>query len=267
MGAPNVLDVRAMSKHYSAIHALRDINFSVVQGEIVVLIGKSGSGKSTLLRCIQMLEDIDKGTIGYWSKYLLTSWPDSEPTLQKIDAAALEQASVPASEIRKSIGFVAQNYELWDEKTVLENLVLAPVVILKEERAQVAHRAEELCIKFGLREKISTRAWQLSGGQRQRVAIVRALMMQPRLLLFDEVTASLDPLLTYEMMGILRELKEAGMTMLVVTHHLRFGLNLAERIVFMHDGSIVQDCPPSTLVASPASAEVEQFLTLLDSLG
>lgn len=266
-GARAVLELRGIGKRYGTFTALRDVDLTVADAEIVVLIGPSGSGKTTLLRCVQMLDLIDAGSIVYGDDTRLQA-ARGVAMLQRFDATGVAVPSTPdPSEVRRTIGLVTQGYELWDDRTVLGNLILAPMVILREDRNAATGRAEELCRRFGLADKINAKAWQLSGGQRQRVAIARALMMKPRCMLFDEITASLDPVLTYEMMGILRDLKESGMTMLVVTHQLRFGLGLADRVGFMHGGALLQLGPPRELIEHPASDEVRRFLAILESLG
>jgi len=165
--------------------------------------------------------------------------------------------------LRKDIGFVFQGFNLWEERTVLGNLVLAPMVVLAQPRGAAEERARELCRQFGLGDKIEAKVTQLSGGQRQRVAIIRALMMEPKIMLLDEVTSALDPVLTVEVMQAIRQLREKGLTMIVVTHHLEFASSLCDRIMFLSRGEAVQIDTPENLRSAPASPEVKQFLEVL----
>lgn len=258
-----LLSAHGLVKRFGSHMALAGVGLDLHDGEIVVLIGPSGSGKSTLLRCLQLLEAIDEGVIDYGDGIVKRAGS----VLARLGHEGAPSQPMEASAIRQWIGFVSQGYELWEERSVLGNLILAPMVVLGEDRSEAQSRAEAMCARFGLLDKMAAKAWQLSGGQRQRVAIARALMMRPRLMLFDEITASLDPLLTHEVMALLRELKASGMTMLVVTHQLKFGLSLADRVAFMQAGSIAQMATPERLVESPATAEVERFLSILQSVG
>lgn len=262
-----VLGVNTITKRYGSLAAIRDVSFELRHGEVVAVIGSSGSGKSTLLRCIDLLEWIDAGSITYGSRMQVSTPKDEKPLIRDLNAETYLSMRVGAPSVRRGVGFVFQGYDLWDEKTVLDNLILAPVVVGQQARASAKSTAGDLCRRFGLADKLNARAWQLSGGQRQRIAIIRALMMKPELLLLDEVTSSLDPLLTYEVMELIRELKKDGMTMLLVTHHWRFASGVADRVIFMHDGHIIQEAPPAVLARSPATSNVEKYLNVLNATG
>ena len=262
---PLVLKVNAISKYFGTLPALRDISFELRPGEVVAVIGSSGSGKSTLLRCIDLLESIDEGSIDYGNGKHVSASKDNGLAIRDQSSRASLPIRTGAPAVRRALGFVFQGYDLWDEKTVLENLILAPVVVGQQDRVSAERSAVQLCRRFGLESKIKARAWQLSGGQRQRIAIIRALMMSPELLLLDEVTSSLDPMLTYEIMQLIRELRNDGMTMLLVTHHWQFARRLADRVIFLHEGRVVQEAPPEVLVRSPATPEVENYLNILSA--
>jgi glutamate transport system ATP-binding protein len=244
---------------------LRDLTFALKRGEILGIIGPSGGGKSTLLRCLNALELIDAGEIRYWDRLRLVAAPR-----ERFVEDLVTRNKQPASEqglagLRREVGLVFQTYNLWEEKSVLENLVLGPIVVLKESREIVEARALDFCERFGLRSKIGRVAAHLSGGEKQRAAIVRALMMNPKVLLLDEVTSALDPILTFEIMSIIRGLQRTGMSMMIVTHHIEFASTLCNRIMFLADGRIVQIDEPHALRAAPATPEVRHFLEILDS--
>ena len=264
--SPLALELRGVSRTFGNISALQNISLSARPAEIITLFGKSGSGKSTLLRCIDLLEPIDDGSILYGAEFQLER-RSGRLNLTDLNSGASYTVQSFGDRVRRHIGFVSQSYDLWEERSVLQNLVLAPVVVLGEEVASAEQRARSLCDRFGLAEKLGARAWELSGGQRQRIAIIRALMMRPRLLLLDEIASSLDPVLTYEVMELIRELKRDGMTMLLVTHHLKFGLAISDRVVFLQDGRIVQDCSPDDFLSAPANPDVQEFIEVLRSLG
>ena len=260
----DILRVESIWKRFGKLEVLRGVSFALKEREILGVIGPSGSGKTTLLRCLDLLEAVDKGQIQYRGPHNLTINANGTSGLRAYgenDDEGLSEESTNA--LRQDIGFVFQGFNLWEERTVLGNLVPAPMVVLKQSREVVEQRARDLCRQFALEEKIEAKVSQLSGGQRQRVAIIRALMMEPRIMLLDEITSALDPVLTVEVMQAIRQLRQKGLTMVLVTHHLEFASSLCDRIMFLSHGEAVQVDTPTNLRASPASAEVKQFLEIL----
>jgi polar amino acid transport system ATP-binding protein len=254
------LRVESLTKTFGPLKALDDVSFSLRRGETVGLIGPSGSGKSTLLRCIDLLLPVTTGRITY---RLPDTSASGAPERTISVSAQDEDLPIPAANIRKSIGFVFQRLHLWRERTVLDNLILAPRVVLGEEVESVRDRAHELARRFGIVDKLNAKVWQLSGGQQQRTAIVRALMMKPQLLLLDEVTSALDPLLTSSVMDTIRSLRDEAMTMLLVTHHIDFAGKVCDRLHFLDGGRIVQSGAPAEIVAAPHTPTIAGFLEIL----
>ena len=239
-----LLSLAAIDKSYGDTHALRGINLDVQSGEVVVLLGPSGCGKSTLLRCINGLEPIQGGTI----------------TLQGHGVLGRDISWHAA---RQHIGMVFQSYELFNHLSVIDNILLGPIKAQKRPRAEVEAQADRLLQRIGLYGRKNAWPRELSGGQKQRIAIVRALCLNPQLLLLDEITAALDPEMVREVLDVVLELAADGMTMLIVTHEMGFARKVADRILFMDHGEIIEQADPETFFTAPASARAQAFLNLL----
>ncbi|HME23673.1 MAG TPA: amino acid ABC transporter ATP-binding protein [Acetobacteraceae bacterium] len=247
-----MLEMSGVSKRFGTLEVLREVSLSVQAGEVVVVIGPSGSGKTTLLRCINLLEDYERGIVTV----------DGEPVGYRLDAGN-QRVRLPEREIaaaRGKIGIVFQSFNLFPHMNVLQNITAAPVRVKGISRAQAEARARELLAMVGLSDKAAEHPVRLSGGQQQRVAIVRALAMDPKIMLFDEVTSALDPELVGEVLAAMQQLARAGMTMVVVTHEMSFARDIADRIVFMDDGVIVEQGKPEQLLFSPTTDRVRAFL-------
>ena len=239
--AEELLKIEHVSKNYGENGILKDFSLTVHKGEVVVVIGPSGCGKSTLLRCINGLEPIQSGTISLRDEV--------------IDGKAKNIAA-----IRQKVGMVFQSYELFPHKTILDNVILAPMKVQKRNRAEVTKEAEVLLERVGLADKKDSYPRQLSGGQKQRVAIVRALIMQPEILLFDEVTAALDPEMVREVLDVMLELARQQRTMVIVTHEMAFAKAVADRIVFIDQGEIVEEGTPEEFFEHPKTERAKKFL-------
>ncbi len=242
------LEVGHVRKSFSKRIVLDDVSLQVAEHDVVCLIGASGSGKSTLLRCINLLEPVDDGTI------LLDGVDISEPGLDP-------------DPIRARIGMVFQSYNLFPHMSVIQNITLAPTRVLKHGRAQADSEAKALLDRFGLADKADAYPDQLSGGQQQRVAIVRALAMKPEIMLLDEITAALDPVLVGEVLQVVRELRTTGMTMLLATHEMSFAREIADSVCFLKDGRILEQGPPLQMFSEPACAETREFLARVIASG
>lgn len=246
-----MVEIAGVHKHFGALQVLKGIDLTVARGEVVCLIGPSGSGKSTLLRCINHLEQITAGSIRVDGT--LIGYEEKNGQLHEItDAKAAQQ--------RRSIGMVFQSFNLFAHRTVLDNICEAPVHVKKESKATVSARAKELLAMVGLEHKADAYPAQLSGGQQQRVAIARALAMQPELMLFDEPTSALDPELVGEVLAVMRRLADQGMTMIVVTHEMSFAREVADRVVFMDGGVIVESGTPAEVLENPSHERTRSFL-------
>ncbi|MFG1697542.1 amino acid ABC transporter ATP-binding protein [Nonomuraea sp. NPDC049309] len=237
----SVLTIEGVWKHFRGHSVLRGIDLEVAPHEVVSLIGASGSGKSTLLRCVNLLETVDDGAI-----YL--------------DGDEITDPRVDADQVRKRLGMVFQAFNLFPHMTVLDNITLAPRQVHGVAKAQAEEQAHELLERFGLADKARAYPDQLSGGQQQRVAIIRALATQPRLMLLDEVTSALDPQLVVEVLGIIRELKESGMTMILTTHEMSFCRDISDTVCFLDGGVLVEKGPPEKIFSEPEHPRTREFL-------
>jgi polar amino acid transport system ATP-binding protein len=242
------LGVEGLHKSFGELEVLRGIDLSVSEHEVVCAIGASGSGKSTLLRCINLLEPIDAGRI-------------------VVRGEEITAPDVDVDRVRRHIGIVFQNFNLFPHMSVLDNVTLAPRRVLRRPRAEAEERADELLVRFGLADKRDDYPDRLSGGQQQRVAIVRALAMDPALLLLDEVTSALDPELVGEVLNVVRELAADGMTMVIATHEMGFAREIADRIVFLDDGLVVEAGPPQRIFSEPAQPRTREFLQRIIEAG
>ena len=236
-----LLKIENLTKRYDDNTVLQSINMTVRQGEVVVIIGPSGCGKSTFLRCINGLEPIQEGTISF-------------------EGELIDRKSKNIAEIRQKIGMVFQNYELFPHLTVMDNILLAPTKVQKRNKEEVKKEAEELLEKVGLSEKSNSYPRQLSGGQKQRVAIVRALCMHPDILLFDEVTAALDPEMVREVLDVMLGLAKQGRTMLIVTHEMQFASEISDRVIFMDGGYVIENGTPDEVFNNSQNERTRQFL-------
>jgi polar amino acid transport system ATP-binding protein len=235
------LRIEGLHKSFGPLEVLRGIDLTVAEHEVVCLIGASGSGKSTLLRCINLLEPIDAGRIVIG---------DQEITAE----------GVQIDRVRRRIGIVFQAFNLFPHMSVLDNVTLAPRRVLKRSRTDAEADAMELLARFGLADKRDAVPDRLSGGQQQRVAIVRALAMKPDIMLLDEVTSALDPELVAEVLGVIRELATSGMTMVIATHEMGFARDIADRICFLDEGTIIEEGPPDAILNDPREPRTRQFL-------
>jgi polar amino acid transport system ATP-binding protein len=243
--------LRGVHKHFGGYHALRGIDMTVAAGEVVCLIGASGSGKTTLLRCINQLVAIEAGAI----------WVDGELLGYRPDGRRLHPLSErQIAAQRLNTGMVFQRFNLFPHMTALQNVIEGPVQVQRRKRADVTAEALTLLDQVGLADRASHYPAQLSGGQQQRVAIARALAMRPKLMLFDEPTSALDPELVGEVLAVMRALARTGMTMIVVTHELAFAREVADRVVFMDAGAIVESGPAATLLTAPSEPRTRAFL-------
>ncbi|MDH4571594.1 amino acid ABC transporter ATP-binding protein [Salinicola acroporae] len=236
-----LVSVKDLHKSFGELEVLKGIDLEVEAGEVVSIIGRSGSGKSTLLRCLNQLERHDWGTI------VLAD--------QRLDGAAMSPG-----ELSQNVGMVFQSFNLFPHKTVVENVMLAPLVVKQTPRGEARRIAESVLAKVGMSEKVDAYPAQLSGGQQQRVAIARALAMNPKVLLCDEVTSALDPELVGEVLRVLEELAREGMTLILVTHEMKFARDVSDRVVFMHQGRIHESGDPQTLFTQPRTPELSQFI-------
>lgn len=247
-----MIEVRGVVKRFGELTVLRGIDMTVSAAEVVVVIGPSGSGKTTLLRCLHFLEEYDAGEIYVDGELLGYRRTD--------DGRLVRRREEEIARSRSEIGIVFQSFNLFPHKTVLENVVLAPVYVKGVKRETAVGLAKELLDKVGLLHKIDAYPGTLSSGQQQRVAIARALAMQPKVMLFDEVTSALDPELVGEVLAVMRQLASEGMTMVIVTHEMQFAREVAHRVIFMDEGRIVEEAPPKELFSRPGTERLQAFL-------
>ena len=244
-GNQPLIELRHVDKHYGDLHVLNDINLSVDRGEVVVVIGPSGSGKSTMLRCINLLETPTSGTI----------------TVEiLIEGEPLPQEGKDLARMRAELGMVFQQFNLFAHMTVLQNVMLGPVDVLGVSKEEARERAMDLLSRVGVAEQADKVPAQLSGGQQQRVAIARSLAMQPKAMLFDEPTSALDPEMINEVLEVMVRLAQQGMTMIVITHEMNFARRVADRVVFMADGQIVETGTPDEFFDHPQTKRAQDFL-------
>ena len=241
--AETLLKIENLTKEYEGQKILDGINLEVKQGDVLVVVGPSGCGKSTLLRCINALEPIQGGTI-------------------KLQGMDIRKGSKNITTLRQKIGMVFQSYELFPHLTVIDNITLAPVKVQKRDKAEVRKEAMELLARVGLADKAKSYPRQLSGGQKQRVAIVRALCMHPEILLFDEVTAALDPEMVREVLDVMLDLAKQGKTMIIVTHEMQFAKAVADKVIFIDQGKIVEEAAPAEFFEHPKTERARQFLNV-----
>ena len=236
-----IIELRNVNKHFGKLHVLKDVSLRVGRGEVVVIIGPSGSGKSTLCRTVNRLETIDSGEI-------------------LIDGARMPQEGRELAALRAQIGMVFQSFNHFAHMTVMDNMTLAPVDVLKKTRKEAREEAMRLLARVGVADQASKLPAQLSGGQQQRAAIARALAMHPKAILFDEPTSALDPEMIGEVLGVMTELAKEGMTMLVVTHEMSFARRVADRVIFMDGGAIIEEGEPEAFFAQPKTERARAFL-------
>ena len=236
-----MIEIHNLSKSFGHLEVLKNINLRIDEQEVVVLIGASGSGKSTLLRCLNFLEVAQSGDI-------------------IIDSEKIERAKTDLNKVREKVGMVFQHFNLFPHKTVLENIIEAPVFVKKKAKGEAIAKARELLKKVGLEDRANYYPEQLSGGQKQRVAIARALAMEPKVMLFDEPTSALDPELVGEVLQVMKDLASEGMTMVIVTHEMGFAKEVADRVVMLADGTIIEEGHPDELFARPKHERTQRFL-------
>jgi polar amino acid transport system ATP-binding protein len=239
-----MIEFRGVHKWFGSLHVLNEVNLVIKQGEVVVVCGPSGSGKSTLIRCINRLEPIQKGNI-------------------IVDSMDLGHSETDITKLRAEVGMVFQQFNLYPHKTALENIVLAPMKVRKQSKAEAKKNALDLMKKVGIPDKVQSYPAQLSGGQQQRVAIARALAMQPKIMLFDEPTSALDPEMINEVLDVMVNLAREGMTMIVVTHEMGFAKKVANRIIFMDEGKIIEEGDPESFFSHPRSERAKIFLSTI----
>jgi len=249
---PPVIEIRNLHKSFGALEVLRGVDMIAPRGHVISLIGSSGSGKSTLLRCANLLEDSQQGEILFEGEPI--TWRGTGVHRHPADRAQVTR-------IRTNLSMVFQQFNLWAHMTILQNVMEAPVTVLGRDRAEVDEAARGYLAKVGIGDKCDAYPAQLSGGQQQRAAIARALCMEPRALLFDEPTSALDPELEQEVVKVIKALAEEGRTMLLVTHDMRLANDVSEHVLFLHQGKIEEEGPPSEMFGAPKTERLQQFLS------
>ena len=245
MDSRHIVRMEKLNKHFGSLHVLKDVDLAVTPGEVVVIIGASGSGKSTLIRCINGLEEFQSGNLDVDGRQLLPNGKASK---------ALQQ-------IRTEVGMVFQQFNLFPHMTVLDNVTLAPMKVRGASRDEARSTARRLLERVGISDQAEKFPSQLSGGQQQRVALARALAMEPRLMLFDEPTSALDPEMIGEVLDAMRELAREGMTMIIVTHEMNFAREVADRVIYIHKGEIVEQGTPDAVFDNPQNERTQSFLS------
>ncbi len=241
----DIVSMQRLNKYFGDLHVLKNIDLTVKQGEVVVIIGASGSGKSTLIRCVNGLEEYESG----------------ELTVDSEKLAPKGSSQKALSTIRKEVGMVFQQFNLFPHLTVQKNIMLAPMKVKEASKSAAAETAVRLLDRVGIGSQADKYPSQLSGGQQQRVAIARALAMEPRLMLFDEPTSALDPEMIGEVLDVMRELAKEGMTMMVVTHEMGFAREVADRVIYIHEGQIVEEGKPEDVFDNPQNERTQSFLS------
>ena len=236
-----MIKFKNVNKFFKDLHVVNNVNLEIGQGEVVVICGPSGSGKSTLIRTVNQLESIQSGEI----------W---------VDGINVADPQTDLNKVRTEVGFVFQHFNLYPHLSVLENIILSPVVVKKQRREDVIPKALHMLERVGLSHKKDALPGELSGGQQQRVAIARGLAMEPRVMLFDEPTSALDPEMVGEVLKVMKDLAQSGMTMMCVTHEMGFAREVADRVIFVDHGQIVEDAPPEEFFTRPKSERAKQFL-------
>jgi ABC-type polar amino acid transport system ATPase subunit len=239
-----MIDIRDVHKSFGSLHVLKGVSMAVARAEVVVVIGPSGSGKSTLLRCVNRLETVDRGEV-------------------VVDGLSLTAPRLDVNGVRTEIGVVFQSFNLFPHLSVLRNLTLAPMQVRNLDRSTAEQRARALLEKVGIPDKAEARPTQLSGGQQQRVAIARALCMEPKVMLFDEPTSALDPEMIKEVLDVMKALAHEGMTMMVVSHEMGFAREVADRVLFMDQGEIVEEGTPEHFFSAPEQERTKRFLNTI----